>query len=125
MKRYTENQLKHLAHPFYDEVENYREEVRMRQILKGADKYPEPFKPENYSAEELLQHAMEENVDQGHYIYGLHEKLEQEREMRNESIDSALVALRYLTEKAKNAHDYVSYHSGMGAILILEKLKEI
>jgi hypothetical protein len=71
-----ENEEKHLAHPFYAEVNQYRETIRREQVLKGAAKYPTPFDPTDWTAKELLQHAMQENVDQGHYIYGLFEKIE-------------------------------------------------
>lgn len=71
-----ENEEKHLNHPFYAECNQYRETVRREQVLKGAHKYPEPFNPFSWSPKQLLQHAMQENVDQGHYIYGLYEWLE-------------------------------------------------
>lgn len=73
-----DNCRKHLQHPFYYRANEYREEQRRGQILKGAAKYPEPFKPENWSPKELLAHAMQENIDQGHYIYGLYEKIEEQ-----------------------------------------------
>lgn len=71
------NQERHLNHPFYSEANQYRETVRREQVLKGAAKYPEPFNPASWTAKELLAHAMQENVDQAHYIYGLFEKLEE------------------------------------------------
>lgn len=67
----------HLEHPFYKDANVYREEVRKEQIIKGAHKYPEPFNPNSWTAKELLQHAMQENVDQAHYIFGLFEKIEE------------------------------------------------
>lgn len=70
----------HLEHPFYKDANVYREDIRKEQILKGAHKYPEPFNPNSWTAKELLQHAMQENVDQAHYIFGLFEKVE---EMQN------------------------------------------
>lgn len=71
-----QNEMKHLSHQFYRDAHNYREQVRREQILKGAAKYPEPFNPDSWTAQELLQHAMQENVDQGHYISGLAEKVQ-------------------------------------------------
>jgi len=73
----NEKQLEHLNHPFYKDAEKYREDVRKGQILKGAEKYPKPFSPKDWTARELLLHAMQENVDQAHYIVGLAEKLEE------------------------------------------------
>lgn len=72
----NKKQLEHLRHPFYREADKYREEVRRGQILKGAEKYPKPFSSDDWTAKELLLHAMQENIDQAHYIYGLFEKLE-------------------------------------------------
>lgn len=70
-----DNERRHLEHPFYGDANKYREDVRREQILKGAAKYPEPFNPKSWTAKELLQHAMQENVDQAHYIFGLYEKI--------------------------------------------------
>lgn len=66
-----ENTKKHLNHPFYEDANSYRESVRLDQILKGAEKYPEPFNPKSWTSKQLVEHAMQENVDQAHYIYGL------------------------------------------------------
>ena len=63
---------KHLNHPFYAEASNYREHIRLGQIMKGAEKYPEPYNPDNYTAKEQIEHFMQENVDQAHYAYGLY-----------------------------------------------------
>jgi hypothetical protein len=70
------NAAKHLEHPFYSEANKYREQERIGQIVKGSEKYKEPFDPTSWTAKELLSHAMQENVDQGHYIYGLYTKIE-------------------------------------------------
>jgi hypothetical protein len=76
------NAAKHLEHPFYSEANKYREQERIGQIVKGSEKYQEPFNPASWTAKQLLSHAMQENVDQGHYIYGLYEKIEEmEREL--------------------------------------------
>lgn len=69
------NYEKHLNHPFYEKAEIVRQTVRLGQIKKGAEKYPEPFNPDSWTAQELLEHAMQENVDQAHYMYGLYEKI--------------------------------------------------
>ena len=74
---------KHLAHPFYKDAHTYRELTRHGQIVKGAEKYDEPFTPSSWTALELLQHAMQENVDQAHYIYGMYQKVqEMEKELK-------------------------------------------
>ncbi|QGF21765.1 hypothetical protein Sam46_gp66 [Bacillus phage vB_BcM_Sam46] len=76
-----ENKKRHLLHPFYQRANEYREEERRNQIVKGSEKYPTPFEPMEWTPKQLLQHAMQENVDQAHYIYGLYEWIE---EMENE-----------------------------------------
>lgn len=72
----NENTIKHLNHQFYQEANEYREQVRVGQIIKGSEKYTEPFTPSSWSALELAEHAMQENMDQAHYIYGLAKKAE-------------------------------------------------
>lgn len=73
------NVEKHLKHPFYQDVNEYREMVRVGQILKGAEKYPEPFTTSSWSNDEIIEHAMQENVDQAHYIYAAKERMEVQR----------------------------------------------
>lgn len=76
-----DNVIKHLEHPFYKDAQDYREQERVGQIVKGSEKYPEPFNPLSWTPKQLLQHAMQENIDQGHYQYGLYvwiNKLEHE-----------------------------------------------
>lgn len=70
------NLKRHLEHPFYKEAADYREKIRQGQIVKGSDKYPEPFNSASWTTKQLLEHAMQENVDQGHYIYGLFEHVQ-------------------------------------------------
>lgn len=68
----------HLSHPFYRDSENYRHDIRNQQIEKGARKYPEPFTPSSWTNKQLADHAMQENVDQSHYIYGMKERMEEQ-----------------------------------------------
>lgn len=99
------NQKIHLDHPFYAEAHDYREQERREQILKGAAKYPKPFDPSDWTAKELLQHAMQENIDQGHYIYGLFEKIEGfEREFKK--WESRSIALASALEAANRQTEY-------------------
>lgn len=71
-----EIEQKHLTHRFYQDVNDYREKIRVGQILKGAQKYPEPFTTASWSNEEIIAHAMQENVDQSHYIYAAFERMQ-------------------------------------------------
>lgn len=64
-----------LAHPFYKRTDELRTEVKMETLKKAAEKYPEPFNPHSWTAEQLVKHAMAENYDQSNYINGLYEKL--------------------------------------------------
>jgi N-formylglutamate amidohydrolase len=66
---------KHLKHPFYKDVEVYREKIRIGQIIKGSEKYKEPFTTKSWTNQEIVDHAMQENVDQAHYIYACLERL--------------------------------------------------
>ncbi|SMQ75914.1 hypothetical protein SAMN05444673_2564 [Bacillus sp. OV166] len=71
-----QNEQKHLNHPFYQDANQYREKVRVGQIVKGSKKYPEPFTTASWSNEEIIEHAMQENVDQTHYIYAALERMQ-------------------------------------------------
>lgn len=71
----SEEQQDYKPTPFYEDAHTYREAVRRGQIVKGLSKYGRPFNSSDWTAEELLAHAMQENVDQAHYIYGLYELL--------------------------------------------------
>ena len=78
-----EKRMRHLEHPFYREARECWQFTQQGQIRKGSEKYPEPFNPDSWSASELLGHAMQENVDQAHYIYGLYTKMyEMEKELK-------------------------------------------
>lgn len=74
-KEREESLQRHLDHQFYKNADEYRDQVRIGQIIKGSEKYNEPFTPSSWSAMQLLEHAMQENVDQAHYIYGLYEHI--------------------------------------------------
>jgi chromosome segregation ATPase len=77
VEKVSENEEKHLNHPFYAEANQYRETVRREQVLKGAHKYPEPFTTASWTNQEIIDHAMQENVDQAHYIYAAKERMEE------------------------------------------------
>jgi predicted nucleic acid-binding Zn-ribbon protein len=64
-------------HPFYVKAKQIWEAVRIRQIDKGAEKYPEPLNPKSWTARQLLDHGIMENVDQLHYFVALYEKVDE------------------------------------------------
>ena len=77
-----DNRMRHLDHPFYREARECWQFAQQGQIRKGSEKYPEPFTPSSWTVRELLDHAMQENVDQAHYIYGMYQKVqEMEKEL--------------------------------------------
>ena len=62
--------------PFYEKVKSIFSSTQQKQILKGAEKYDEPFNPDSWTATELLDHGMQEAVDLMTYLTGLHEKVQ-------------------------------------------------
>jgi hypothetical protein len=63
-------------HPLYVRAKEMWENIRLRQIQKGAEKYPEPLNPASWSVVDLIEHGIMENVDQLHYYIALLEKVE-------------------------------------------------
>jgi len=82
---------KHENHWFYKLARSKWLTVQNNQIQKGAEKYPTPFDPGEWTSEELVNHGLEENIDQFHYIVGLGEKLKEKDkrilELENEVAD--------------------------------------
>jgi hypothetical protein len=62
--------------PFYEKAKALWQRTQDAQILKGLQKYPEPFNPHSWTPEQLLNHALEETVDLTHYLVGLKELLD-------------------------------------------------
>lgn len=79
---HQENLMRHHNSPFYLSAQEYWLATQRGQIEKGAGKYPEPFNPDSWTAKELADHAMQENVDQAHYITGLLHKLEKMEQVK-------------------------------------------
>jgi hypothetical protein len=77
-KKAAERREKHLNHPFYIDARKIWTNHQWAQIEKGAVKYPEPFTPSSWSNEQLVEHAIQENVDQLHYIVGMKERMEEQ-----------------------------------------------
>lgn len=73
----------HKQNPFYKREKEFREYMERQQTIKGFEEYPEPFNPASWSNEELIEHAMAENVYQSRYIYGMYERMQvQEQEIQ-------------------------------------------
>jgi hypothetical protein len=68
--------------PFYQKAKQFFISFQWGQIQKGAEKYDEPFDPDSWTADELLEHGMQEAVDLTHYLVGLHDKIKKLEEER-------------------------------------------
>jgi hypothetical protein len=77
-KHEEEQRAKHFNHPFYINARKIWTNHQWAQIEKGAVKYPEPFTPSSWTNEQLVEHALQENVDQLHYIVGIKERMEEQ-----------------------------------------------
>jgi hypothetical protein len=94
---------KHFNHQFYIDARKIWTTHQQEQIKKGAEKYPEPFTPSSWTNEQLVEHALQENVDQLHYIVGMKERME-EQEQRIKDSENQIKAVE------KNAdHWYDEY----------------
>jgi len=60
--------------PLYKTAREQWLRVHFEQIAKGAAKYPEPLNPESWTQLQLIEHAMQENIDQFHYLCAAREK---------------------------------------------------
>ena len=97
-----ENEQKHLDWPFYQKAHEMREHERQAQILKGAYKYPQPFTPSDWSPRQLLSHALQENIDQAHYIVGLYDLLEDMEQRHRSEVE----VLRMQLDAAEREAEY-------------------
>lgn len=96
---------------FYERARKAWENVQTEQIMKGMEKYPEPFNPRSWTPKELVRHALQENVDQAHYIYGLYELLLE----REEKIKTLEALVQDLKEQGVNAQK-LTLNSHMGRV---------
>lgn len=78
---------------FYQKARDLFHSVQELQIAKGAEKYDEPFNPHSWTAEELLDHALQESVDELHYLVGLYDKIKALEE-ENAGLKEELAILR-------------------------------
>ncbi|PAE27892.1 hypothetical protein CHI07_16985 [Paenibacillus sp. 7884-2] len=83
------NLLKHYNHPFYAKVDQITDEVKLMQIRKGAEKYPEPFTPSSWTGKELAIHALQELRDGQVYVVGMLERIVELEEEKEEWISVA------------------------------------
>lgn len=113
----NENLLKHYNHPFYQKVDQITDEVKLMQIRKGAEKYPEPFTPSSWTGKELAIHALQELRDGQVYVVGMLERIE-ELEERNAFLEKAHRINVNITEHAKE--DKEKYKQALWKIVELK-----
>jgi hypothetical protein len=61
-------------YPIYQKARDLFERTQEQQIVKGLHKYEGPLNPAEWTAMELIDHAMQELVDGVHYLTALKEK---------------------------------------------------
>jgi len=120
---------KHYFHPLYQKAREHFQRVHMAQIEKGAAKYPEPLNPASWTADQLVEHAMQENVDQMHYLTALLEwiALDQARlrpvnelQAENERLKVENTTMKEALEKAQHhlaREQYMSAEDVVDSIL--------
>jgi hypothetical protein len=67
---------RHEGNWVYRTAREYTEEVRREQIAKGAEKYETPLGDAEWTALQLVHHAMQENIDQNHYLVMLRHEIQ-------------------------------------------------
>lgn len=63
----------------YTTSDRYREDIKIRQRIKGAEKYEELFNPDSHTDDELADHAMMEFHDGQEYVAGMRTRMRQLR----------------------------------------------
>lgn len=114
----SKNEQRHLNHPFYKDANEYREHKRIGQILKGAHKYPEPFTTSSWTSEQIIEHAMQENVDQAHYIYAAHERMQE----LEQNLREAEQTIRELQRKDRVSRYLELEQENLRLVKLVEKL---
>lgn len=59
---------KQLSNPLYKDANFLYNRTQLNQMVKAAEKYPNPLNVKDWTPEEVLNHAFEELVDQSHYL---------------------------------------------------------
>ena len=99
------NQLRHLEHPFYKKVDEVTKEIATEQILKGSEKYPNPFSPDDWTNLELVRHQLQELRDAQVYSVGLLDRLEkQEKEIEGYK--------KIINARSKTVGEWVEKYNG-------------
>lgn len=99
----SDNLHRHLDNPLYKQALAFWRAIQQRQIKKGAAKYPEPLGYYNWKPLELINHAVEENVDQMHYLTAL--------KQNTNDMENAIQFLLRNIEKEENHIDWRTVES--------------
>jgi hypothetical protein len=90
----------HLSNPLYKEANFNWQRTQLQQIIKGAEKYNEPLNPASWTGQQLIEHAMQENIDQAHYLTALGEKVKElEKALQKANSDTSYWRKRYTEVK--------------------------
>lgn len=94
-----------LHNPFYKEVDRESKRIKHDQLYKAASKYEKPFHPNDWTAEQLKDHILQENYDQLVYAVALAWKLE-EYEDKFKALEEENKDLKNeLEEMSERVHD--------------------
>lgn len=74
--------------------------TQLKQMEKAAEKYPNPLNEDDWTAEQLVEHAFQEMVDQSHYFMAIFRKIEKLEAEKTEYMNQAnFWRNRYRSEK--------------------------
>lgn len=79
----------------YKDANFLYQRTQLKQMEKATAKYPEPLNEEDWTAEELIDHAFQELVDQSHYLTALFLKI-RKLEESNEKLKGSVKFWRSL-----------------------------
>jgi hypothetical protein len=86
----------HLSNPLYKEANFNWQRTQLQQIIKGAEKYSEPLNSASWTGQQLIEHAMQENIDQAHYLTALGEKIKElEKALQKANSDTVFWIKKY------------------------------
>jgi len=68
---FLENFGKQLKSDLYHDSNHLYQKTQYKQLIKATEKYDGPLDHNKFTAEELINHAYEELVDQSHYLMSL------------------------------------------------------
>lgn len=73
---FAEKLNKQLSHQLYKDANFMYNQVQLQQLVKAAEKYPNPLNEDDWTNEEMLEHGFQELVDQSHYFMMMKNRME-------------------------------------------------